>query len=289
MDWNLFKVFLAIARSGSLSAAAKALKVNHSTVFRRLNTLEQAIGGRLFERINHHYTLTQMGRETLELAQSIEDSFATIERHIVGKDFQPQGVVKITAPYNIAYRYLPSYILDFNQHYPDIHIEVLVSNDAINMNDRQADIAVRATSSPPEHLVGRHVRTIGWSVVGSKAYQEKYGYPKSKETLKAHQCIGASGHMSGLAAFLWLEKHFPHTIVARSNELVTMSYLAESGLGLAVLPDDQLRPGIEKLFEIEAAGKSDLWLLTHPDLRHVERIKLVMHHLASAFTKESAF
>jgi len=174
MDWNLIKSFLAIERTGSLLSAAKGLGVNHSTVFRRLNLLEKAIDGRVFERLGNRYELTSIGVEMLEYAQQIENSFYTLERKIVGKDLKPKGVVKITAPPRIAYSYLPRYIELFNQLYPDICVELLVSNQEFNMTNRQADIAVRATLQPPKHLVGRKICTIGWSAYASDLYQKKW-------------------------------------------------------------------------------------------------------------------
>ena len=286
MDWNSLKVFLAIAHQGSLSAAARELGVNHSTVFRRLNAFEESVGGKLFERINNQYELTTLGHELLELAKNIESSFDGIERHVIGKDFQPKGVVKITAPNNLAYRYLPGYIAEFNLTYPEIQIELLVSNQELNMSNRQADIAVRATSSPPEHLIGRQVATINWSVCGSDRYNERSGLPTDKSELINHSLIGATGTMSRLPAFTWLEKRFSAQAIARCDDLSAISYFVESGQGLALLPGDQLRPGLIRLFEVDEIAPSSLWLLTHPDLRNVERIKLVMQHLTKAFSDE---
>lgn len=286
MDWNALKIFLAIADSGTLTGAAKALEVNHSTVFRRLNTFEDEIGGRLFERLSHGYELTPMGEELLIEAKKIAVSFEDMERHIVGKDIQPKGIVKITAPNNLAYRYLPRYLTEFNKTYPDIHIELLISNLEFNMTNRQADIAVRATDLPPEHLIGRKVRAIEWGVYASKVYKDKHGYPKNLEQLKEHALIGATGSMRNLTAFIWLDKNCTQQIKTRCDELVAMASFVEAGQGLAVLPDDQHRSGIEKLFKFEPAKKSSLWLLTHPDLRHVERIKLVMQYLAKCFSEE---
>jgi len=288
MDWNSLKVFLAIAENGSLSAAANKLGVNHSTIFRRLNAFEEEVGGRVFERINNRYVLNPMGDEMLDLAQNISTSFDNIERHIVGKDFHPKGTVKITAPTNIAYRFLPRYLAEFNKLYPDIDIELLASNQELNMSNRQADIAVRATNSPPEHLVGRQVCTLKWSVYGSQSYADINGFPTGIEELKNHALIGGSGAMKNLPAFIWLEKHLPEKIQARCDELMVMSSFAEAGQGLAFMPNDQQRAGIQKLFTFEPGKTSDLWLLTHPDLRNVERIKLVMQHLAEAFSAEKS-
>jgi DNA-binding transcriptional LysR family regulator len=286
MDWNSLKVFLAVARRGTLSGAASDLVVNHSTIFRRLNAFEADISGQLFERINNRYELTTLGHELLELAQNIENSFDGIDRHIVGKDIQPKGIVKITAPNNIAYRYLPRYISEFNILYPEIQIELLVSNQEFNMSNRQADIAVRATPSPPEHLIGRQVSTLSWGVFGSNRYADKFGLPKDINELEGHSLIGATGAMCRLPGFIWFEKHFAHQFVTRCDDLTAMSYFVESGQGLAFLPVDQQRPEIIKLFDVKESTPSNLWLLTHPDLRNVARIKLVMQYLARAFSQE---
>ena len=92
--------------------------------------------------------------------------------------------------------------------------------------------------------------------------------------------------MSRLPAFAWQDKLFSGQVITRSDDLTAMSYLVESGQGLAFLPDDQSRPELIKLFEIGDGFTSDLWLLTHPDLRNVERIKLVMQYLSQAFANE---
>ena len=286
MDWNSLKVFLAIAKHGSLSAAANELDVNHSTIFRRLKTLEEEIGGKLFERLNNGYEMTTLGDELIEHAQNIESAFEGIERRIVGKDFQPKGTVKITAPNNIAYRYLPKYIVDFNHQYPEIYVELLVSNQEFNMSNREADIAVRATPSPPEHLVGRQVSTLRWSVFASSKYQARFGLPADEDELTEHFFIGASGALQRLPAFIWQDKHFANKITARCDDLTAMSYLVESGQGLALLPEDQCRPQLMKLFYIKQIEPSYLWVLTHPDLRNAGRIKLLMKHLAIAFSQE---
>jgi len=286
MDWNSLKIFLAIAESGSLSGAATKLDVNHSTIFRRLHAFEKEIGGRLFERLNNRYELTSMGQEMLALAQNISNSFDDMERHIIGKDFQPKGTVKITAPYNIAYRFLPRYLAKFKEIYPEIAIELLASNQELNMTNRQADIAVRATNSPPEHLIGRQVCSLQWGIYSSLDYADKFALPTKQDDLKHHALIGASGAMQNLPAFIYLEKHFSPQIQTRCDELMVMSSFAQAGQGLALLPNDQARPGIQKLFDFDVGKTSGLWLLTHPDLRNVERIKLVMQHLAEAFSAE---
>lgn len=289
MNWNALKVFLAIAETGSLAGAARLLGVNHSTVFRRLNSFETQLGGRVFERLPQGYRLTSMGEELRVRAEKIAADFNDLDRSIVGKDFRPRGVVKITAPNNIAYRYLSRYLTDFNRIYPDIRVEILVSNLEFNMNDRRADIAVRATASPPEHLVGRAVSSISWGVYTSPAYRDKFDVPTEIKQISQHPLIGATGGMRKLPAFIWLDKHYDQKIVTRCDDLTAMSCFAEAGRGLAFLPDDQQRSEIIRLFDFLPGKTSKLWVLTHPDLRKVERIKLVMQHLYTAFTEEEVY
>lgn len=286
MNWNSLKIFLAIARHGSLSGAAHELAVNHSTIFRRLNAFEKEIGGKLFERINNHYELSTLGHELLHLSKNIEDSVDGISRHIIGKDYQPKGVVKVTAPSNLAYRYLPKYLAQFSHQYPDIHIELLVSNLELNMSNRQADIAVRATPAPPEHLIGKQVSSIGWSFYCGASFQSEHPLPTKVEALANHTLIGSTGALNRLPGFVWLEKNYSEQIIARADDLTAMSYLAESGMGIALLPNDQSKPELTRLFPLEVCPPSHLWLLTHTDLRNVERIKLVMQFLSHAFSNE---
>lgn len=286
MDWNALKIFLAIADSGTLTGAAKMLGVNHSTIFRRLNSFEESIGGRLFERLKHGYELTPMGEELLIKAKTIATTFDELDRHIVGKDIKPSGTVKITAPNNIVNRYLARYLSAFTNKYPEIKVELWISNLEFNMSNRQADIAIRATNNPPEHLIGRQISSIKWSVYTGRTYKNKHGNPKTVSQLDQHSIIGATGNMKQLPAFIWLEKKLGQQITVRCDELTAMAAFAEAGHGLAILPDDQQRPGISKLFTLNQIEHSHLWILTHPDLRHVERIKLVMQHLAEAFLDE---
>jgi len=285
MDWNTLKVFLSIAHSGSLAGAAKDLKVNHSTVFRRLKNFEDNIQGKVFERINNRYELTQLGLSVLEQAQKIEASFADLDRTIIGKNIEPKGVVKITAPNNIVYRYLSSSLVQFNRDYPEIQINILVSNQMVNMSNRQADIAVRATPAPPEHLMGKLLTRFNWSIYAGDNYQHTHSLPENIDQLAGHPLIGATGVLQELSAFRWLEQRFAKAIITRADDLTSMSYLAQSEQGLALLPDDQARAGIKKLFSIPQIAPSDIWVLTHPDLRNVTRVKLVMQHISQMFIK----
>jgi len=277
MDWNLLKTFLAIAQHGTLAGASRELGINHSTVFRRLNCFEEEIGSRLFERMNGGYQLTDAGEALYKRGGPIADAFDQLERHIVGQDYKPQGKIRLTAPENIAIHYLPDYLSSFQQLYPEVMLELIVSGDNFNLTKREADIALRATANPPEHLVGRKVNSINWAVYASE--QHTGPLPTVMSELSAYSIIGGEGQISQLPAFQWLDKHCPESQVIKCNNLNTIAALTETGMAISLLPDDQQRSGIQRLFQCEAAWLSDLWILTHPDLRQVERIRLLMQHL----------
>lgn len=283
MDWNSLKILTLVDKTGSMTAASKALGVNYTTVFRRLESLEKEVGGKLFVRGSQKYLPTPLAEEVLKLAHSMFERSEDIERYIAGREFLPSGVVKITAPFNIANRYLPNALADIVKEYPEIKFEILSSNDAFNLNSRVADIAVRATKSPPDHLVGRKASSIPWALFASERFLCKYSEPPTLDTLADFPLIGANGNMLDLPAFSWLESAYKESIAARCDELTAMSHCAEAGIGIAFLPLDQARSELIKLDIFPPGKTSDLWILYHPDLRTSERIRIVAEHLYNHF------
>ena len=281
LDWNALKIFIAIAHHRNLVGAAEALSMSHSTVYRRLNDFEEQVG-RLFERLNGIYELTEMGEEVLAHAHRISHSFDDIERHIAGQDTQLKGTVRITAPSSFAYYELPRHLAELNKLYPGIKVELLVTTQELNMTNRQADIALRITSTPPDHLVGREVRRIKWAVYAHPNYSAEFGKAENLADFQHHRFIGSAGQLSNHPTFAWLDSKYANNISARSDDLVAMSHLANSAQGLAILPDDLALLELERLFTFEPVKENQLWILTHADLRKVERIKVVMKFLTKA-------
>ncbi len=279
-DWNDLRYFLAVAREGTLAGAARALRVDHSTVFRRLNACEQRLGARLFERLAGTYELTDAGRSMLERVEHIDAEVSAIEREVAGRDVHLAGVVRLTTADNLAHTYLPGYLAELGRLHPDIRVELVVGGEAYDLSRREADVALRATSRPPEHLVGRRVVSLPWGVCAGETYLARAGRPESMADLATHRLIGPDDRMLHLPAFAWARRHLPATcIAATANDLITMAALAEAGMGLALLPGDLVRPGLVRLFPMTPAFTSQIWLLTHPDLRAVARVRAVMEFL----------
>ncbi|MEQ8955731.1 MAG: LysR family transcriptional regulator [Gammaproteobacteria bacterium] len=278
MNWNDLKSFLAIAEAGSLNGAARTLRQNHSTVFRRLNALESDLGVRLFERLPQGYVLTSPGERLVELAREADNAVQKIQRELAGRDLAPTGKVRLTTAPNIAQAVLPEVVAKLRRECPGIVLEIAVGDSDYDLNRREADIAVRATTTPPENLVGRKILDLDWWVYRGSGLRSKI--PKSMDELGNYPLIGADAAMIRLKVFQWLEARHAASIVARSNDLSTMAAMAAAGVGMALLPSDQREHGVRRTLKVPDSH-GELWLLTHPDLRNITRIRVVWDALVS--------
>ncbi|TNF20670.1 MAG: LysR family transcriptional regulator [Rhodobacteraceae bacterium] len=282
-NWDDLRVFLAVARAGSLSGAARSLGVNHSTVFRRIAGLEDTLEVRLFERLPTGYALTPAGEETLGIVESIETEVATLNRTVTGQDLRLSGTVRITAVDMLAFWILPDHLARFRDAYPRIEIGVTVGNEALDLSRRETDIALRIGNTPPETLVGRRVGQLRFAVYGAPAYCA--AHPETG--LADHAWIGLEGGHGALTRRF--EAFLPGVRPAlRSNSVACTVRMAKAGLGLAALPCAiaEQKPDLIRLADLPADFGLDLWLLTHEDLRHTARIRAVMDFLTAALTAQ---
>jgi DNA-binding transcriptional LysR family regulator len=286
INWNALKVFLLVAHGKDLKEAARALQLSHSTAFRQLRALEGELETRLFERQGGVYALTDAGNALLEHARPIEGAVDHIKRAVAGRDQKLSGQVRVTAPTSFAHDFLPEYLHDFGKIHPGVSVELLVSNDELNLSSRQADVAIRVASRPAEHLVGRQVRSIPWGVYGRQGTSHSQ-WPTNLDQLAAHRLIGASGTLATHRAFVWLEHRCRESIVMRSDDPIAMARLAEAGVGLAILPHDSATSQLLHLFPFEPGGANRLWVLTHPDLERVRRIQALRTYLSDRLARES--
>jgi DNA-binding transcriptional LysR family regulator len=286
-NWDDLRYFHAIAEAGSLNGACKHLGVNHSTVFRRINSLEEKLGVRLFERRDARYILTGSGEALLRRTAQITTAIDEVDRLIVGGDQALKGTIRITAPDGFAYYALPSLIAEFSALYPGINIQLLASSDDFNLSRLEADIALRSTSSPPEHLIGRKLFTMPWNLYGSsKIFTQPMGNFGIRQ-LAHYPLIGPDRALLRVQPMQWLEKYSDKLhFSARANTFMGMAALAREGVGLALLPED-VAEGLQQVGQVKGrivAGKeqpfeSDVWLLTHPDLRGNAKVRTCMQFL----------
>ena len=225
LSWDDFRYVKAIADTRSLAGAAEQLGVNHSTVFRRLGQIEQQLGSRLFERGRGGYALTPCGDEMVELAQRLGEDIVTFERKITGQDLRPSGELRITTSDIVLLRILNDVLIGFRRAYPEIVVELVVTNRMLNLSRRDADIALRAAYMQPEALTGRLVSRLAWAVYGPQALAEESFDPITDG--RRHDWIAFSDNVAIAKALKWLKEHVDENrIVYRTN---TMIGLAEGG------------------------------------------------------------
>src|ERR1700728_576415 len=164
LSWDEFRLVKSVAEARSLVGAAEILGVNHSTVFRRLAAVESEVGARLFERARAGDEPTAAGEEMIAFASHIVEWLLEFERRVAGRDIKPTGELSVTTPEAIGQHFMPAIVAQFQAQNPGIVVELILSNQSLNLSRRDADIAIRLTNDPPETLVGRRICTGRWSV-----------------------------------------------------------------------------------------------------------------------------
>lgn len=279
LHWEDLRVVLAIAEAGSLSGAGRRLALSHATLFRRLNAIERRLGVALFERSRSGYAPTPAGEDLAATAARVEAEVLGAERRVVGRDLRLSGTIRLTTTDTLLMGLLSPVFADFRRAHPEIVLEVAVSNQLLNLSQRDADVAVRPSSAPPEHLVGRRVGTIAQAV-----YTRVDSKPNG-------DWVGPDRHLGYAALDAWmavegLDAHCRY----RVDTLLGMLAAVRDGLGQAVLPCylAEAEPGLSRVGEPLPELATELWLLTHPDLRRVARIRAFMAFVAEALEVRQA-
>jgi len=272
VDWGDLQVFMAVCEAGSISRAAARLGVNHSTVLRRVQALESALGLALFER-GSSYVLTPAGRDLLSglagVAAKIDGSRAQVQ----GRDDEVRGEVRLTTTDTLAHGMLMPLLREFGALHPEVSLRVGVNNHFLSLTRREADVAIRGSNRPPENLVGRHVGNIRTAAYASRAYLRSAGRRTKPAEL---DWIAPDAALAHLEQAKWLAAHVPaERVVMSVDSLVGMLLAVRHGVGAAMLlcPLADAHDDLVQLEPPPPALDTQLWILTHPDLRQVARIR----------------
>jgi len=282
IPWDDLRTILAIARAGSLSGAARELKVSHATVFRRLGHIEERLGVKLFERGRGGYAPSPAGEEIADAATRIEAEVIGVERRVIGRDLRPAGTVRVATTDTLLIGLLSPVFAAFREAYPDIALEVSVSNAVVNLSRREADVAIRPTTAPPEHLIGRRLVTIEQAVYG-RAGDFREGDPVPAADATAW--VGPDEGMVYRQLDAWMAAHGADAYCRyRADTLFGMYAAVREGVGAAVMPRYlcDADPRLVRLGPAIPEMASELWLLSHPDLRGVGRIRALTGFVAEA-------
>jgi len=287
LSWDDFRYIKAIAETRSLNGAAQALNVNHSTVFRRLAQVEQQLGSRLFDRGRSGYALTPCGEEMVRLAERIGEDVTAFERKVTGQDLRPSGELRITANDMVLLHLLTDVLVDFRKAYPEIVLDIVVSNTMLNLSRRDADVAVRASYLPPETLSGRRISKIAWAVYGPANQKIKAFHPRRDPP--KYNWVGFADHIAIAKTTKWLKNHVDGAdrMVYKVNTMLGLAEAVAGGAGLALLPCfvGQSVPGLTRLTPPLPELDGDLWLVTHPDLNTTARVRAFVEFCATEVGK----
>jgi molybdate transport repressor ModE-like protein len=281
LDWNDYRLVLAVGRAGSLNGAAKRLGISHATVFRRVNAIERALGVRLFERARDGYALTPAGEDATAVAAELEARIADVERRLAGHDERPAGSVRVATTDTLLFGPLPPLIAAFRQQHPGIVLEFAAGNSLANLSRREADVALRPSADPPGNLIGRRIARVAFAVYAAK--RQRHVDPD------ADAWVVPDDSLSHLRLARWIaERGHDSRAAFRANGLVALRDAAAQGLGLAVLPCylGDISPGLARVGAPIAELDNELWLLTHPDLRRVARVRTFLDAMRDALTTQ---
>ena len=274
MDWNDFRLALAISRAGSLKGAARELGNDHSTIFRWLNALEAKLQVQLFDRNGGVYTPTDAGDRMLLAAERMEMEALALDREITGRDTRLSGNLRITCSESLAYRILNDLLAEFRRRHEGITVELLVDNRQLDLLRREADIAIRATRPIEGDLFGRQIAETAWALYASPRYLADHPHPL-RAPFTGHSFIGWDMAAVAAAARWLTDTASNEQIVYRSSSLINQMMAVKAGIGMALLPcylGDQ-EEDITSVSVPEATLTRELWLITHRDLRSTARVR----------------
>lgn len=275
-DWDDLRYLLALARHGSTLAASRALRVDQSTVQRRIAELERALGCSLVRRQPAGYQLTELGAALLPHAQRVQEAVAAFEQAVTGATREAAGAVRVSCPEPIVQRLVQSgFVERFEAAHPGMRVEFVASDRYVDLMRGDADVALRSGDTDDGELVGRKIGDSLWAVYASARYLAQHGRPRSLAELPQHALIGLDDSMANHRLMAWLRSAAPGgRVVARSNSILGLLQSARAGLGLAALPTaiaDAEPDLVRVLGPVDELTR--IWrVLVAPDKRHHPRV-----------------
>ena len=278
MNWDDLKVLLALSREGSTRKAASTMGVSNTTVMRRLESLEDQIGGKLFDRTPDGYTPTALADQLLPTAKIVEKTLGEAERQVSGKDSELSGRVKLSLP-AVPVTHISENVAEFAQKYPRIELDISVSDEPVDLARREADIAVRGLPKdkrPPKDIVGIKIGRISLGYYVHKELLSEAA--RGQRQLTFIRASHAVLNLGDLPAPETLGLESRHLIDGLTPRMVAVTHK----LGVAALPCflATQHPDLILLPGIPSAHWGYTWLLHHKDLRQSARIRALFKHLS---------
>jgi DNA-binding transcriptional LysR family regulator len=291
-DWNDLSFFLELARQGRLASAGRRLKVDHTTVSRRIAELERSLECKLFDRTQDGFVVTDAGQRLLRYAETIESNILAISQEVGGAQTVLGGTVRLATMEGIASLYLAGVFRRFHDQYPDILVELVTSSHLINVTKREADISLSFVKPKGQRLLVEKIGDFELRLYGSPDYLAAHGEPRTIDELRNHVFVDYVEDLISIDEVRWL-----HDVVVdppttfRSSSMIAQQNAAAAGLGLVLLPcfagtpDPRLRPVLTGSVSVHR----DIWLAVHEDFQFIARVKTVCRFLREAIAADQGF
>ncbi|MBX2799615.1 MAG: LysR family transcriptional regulator [Myxococcales bacterium] len=283
MNWDDLRFHLALARQRSLSGAASALGVTHTTVARRLRASEVSLGVRLFDRTPEGFVATSAGAELVAVAERMEEEVLVAEGRVLGGDARLSGMLRAST-LDFVFDTFHDVFSSFVQRFPRIRLTLTTETREVSLARRETDVALRLSNTPAEHLVGRRLGRVGFAVYASESLVRQRG---RRAGYGAFPWIGRDPRLGGVRLDAWLERNAPgaQVVLRLDGSAMALRRAVQAGLGAHVLPCfyGDATPGLARLGPVHREFGRDLWLVTLRELRETARVRVFSDHVVERF------
>ena len=286
LDWTLYRSFLAVAETGSLSAAARALGPSQPTLGRHVAELEAALQVSLFTRVLRGFEITDAGAAMLPASRAMREAAAALSLVAAGREGSLTGTVRLTASRVVSHYLLPGVLADLRQQEPGIGIELVPSDSTGNLLFREADIVLRMYRPTQLDVVTRHIADLPTAIYAARSLLDRQGRPEAAEQLMRLDFVGfdRSDLILRLMAALGHPRKREDFAVRCDDQVVYWNLVrAGCGVGATQCPIGDADPQVERCADFIALPALPVWLTAPEALGQNPRVRRVMDHLAAAF------
>ncbi|MFZ4963878.1 LysR family transcriptional regulator [Pseudomonas sp. Mn2068] len=286
MNWDDARMFLAVCRESTLRGAARVLGVDQATVGRRINALEKALDATLFLRTSDGYALTALGEAALHSVEKMERSAQDLQRQIQGQDDRLSGIVRVSTTDSLAIDFLIPAIAGLHEKHPDVRVQLDASTQFLSLARRETDIAVRNARPDSPDLIARRIARWPVGLFASQAYIDRHGIPEPGGLFEGHDLVLYQPYLQNQKDMTLASEPLGRgrIVTTLSSSLLVRRSIA-AGIGIGEVPVYiGEKHGLVRLWPQRTRPLPyDVWLVTHADLRHTARVRVVIDEIVAGF------
>lgn len=287
-NWDEVRTAYQVARLGTVSGAAEILGVHHATVIRHIDSLEERLGVKLFQRHARGYTPTEAGLDLLQVAQTTADQFSHLAGRLRGQGSAVTGELLVTSVNTMSSLLMPI-LAEYQHEHPDLQVRLLTDTRVFRLEYGEAHVAIRAGNQPnePDNIVQR-LGDMCTGLFAHRSYAERYGIPKSEEDYRQHNFVGPTDENHRAVFYRWMRDHIPaENIRFRVSDLRDAYNAVISGAGIGMVPVWQAveRNDLVQVLPPRDEWGTQIWLVTHVDLHRTAKVQSFTAKLKQAAKK----